>query len=119
MSGASSAAPTVAVLHLGQMGAAVAAQLCRVGHFVLWCPAGRGGATVARADKAGLEPVADLAELLDRADVVLSICPPAAAEDVAASVAAHRYRGVFASQLSPFLEIRSSIQRPSMVSRTR
>ena len=96
-------APVVGVLHPGQMGAAVAAQAMRGGARVLWCPAGRGEATARRAAEAGLEPIADLAGLLDRSAVVLSICPPAAAESLARAVADHGFGGVFveANAVSP------------------
>ena len=96
-------APTVAVLHPGQMGAAVAAQLHRRGVPVLWCPSGRSERTLARARHVGLQPIGELAELLERADVVLSICPPAFAEEVAAAVVEHRYTGVYvdANAISP------------------
>lgn len=87
--------PRMAVLHPGQMGAAVAAQLSGQDIPVLWCPQGRSAATVERATAAGLTAVDDLGELLDRATVVLSICPPAAAEDIAYTVAEHGYRGVY------------------------
>ncbi|GDY32323.1 hypothetical protein GTS_39560 [Gandjariella thermophila] len=77
------------------MGAAVGAELRRAGHTVLWCPEGRGTETQRRALRADLQATADLHGLLDRADVVLSICPPAAAEDVAGRVAAAGYRGLY------------------------
>jgi 3-hydroxyisobutyrate dehydrogenase-like beta-hydroxyacid dehydrogenase len=95
--------PHVAVLHPGQMGAAIAGQLSGRGTPTLWCPTGRSEASVTRAASARLQPVADLAELLDRADIVLSICPPAAAEDLASEVAKHRYAGIFvdANAISP------------------
>lgn len=75
------------MLHPGQMGAAVAAAAAR-GTEVRWCPQGRAAPTVRRAADAGLTPVADLGELLSGCAAVLSICPPEAAEDVAAAVAA-------------------------------
>ncbi|MGW4931874.1 DUF1932 domain-containing protein [Streptomyces sp. NPDC004166] len=37
----------------------------------------------------------DLQDLVDAADVLLSICPPAHAEDVAAEVAAHAFTGIY------------------------
>jgi 3-hydroxyisobutyrate dehydrogenase-like beta-hydroxyacid dehydrogenase len=85
------------------MGAAVAAQARSRGVSVLWCPDGRSPRTTQRAADAGLHPATGLADLLDRADVVLSICPPAAAEDVANAVATHGFRGVFidANAISP------------------
>ncbi|MQA88590.1 MAG: DUF1932 domain-containing protein [Streptosporangiales bacterium] len=81
------------------MGAAVAREV-RAGR-VLWCPAGRSAETAKRAE--GLEPVEDLGALLDAAEIVLSVCPPAAAEDVAKQVAAHRFGGAYveANAISP------------------
>lgn len=84
---------TVGLLHPGSMGAAVGGQLRRQGTDVLWCPAGRSPATAQRAAEAGLEPVSELRELLDRADLVLSLCPPAAAESVAEAVAEYGFTG--------------------------
>ena len=78
---------TVGLLHPGRMGAAVAAQLRTGGTRVLWDPAGRSAGSAARAGDAGLEPAEDLADLVRRSDLVLSLCPPAAAETVARQVA--------------------------------
>ncbi|MFD4786248.1 DUF1932 domain-containing protein [Streptomyces sp. NPDC058459] len=77
------------------MGAAVGAQLRAVGVRVLWCPAGRGTATRKRAADAGLEAVVDLGELVAQCSVLLSICPPAAAEDVARRVGDYGFRGIY------------------------
>lgn len=78
---------TVGLLHPGSMGSAFGAQLRACGHIVLWCPDGRSDATHRRAERAGLVPEA-LPELLSRSDVLLSLCPPAAAEETADQVAA-------------------------------
>jgi 3-hydroxyisobutyrate dehydrogenase-like beta-hydroxyacid dehydrogenase len=87
----------VGILHPGQMGAAVA-RVARAD--VLWAAEGRSEATAERARAAGLTPVA-LDELLARADVVLSICPPHAALDVARAAAG--FRGLYcdANAVSP------------------
>ncbi|MFZ2528464.1 MAG: DUF1932 domain-containing protein [Rhodococcus sp. (in: high G+C Gram-positive bacteria)] len=77
---------TIGLLHPGSMGSAVGAQLRRRGHTVLWCPDGRSAASRRRAEDAGLEAVS-LPDLVSRAGVVLSVCPPAAAEAVAVQVA--------------------------------
>ncbi|MFI2369965.1 DUF1932 domain-containing protein [Streptomyces sp. NPDC018833] len=82
-------------MHPGSMGAAFAAQLRTMGTTVLWCPAGRSESSRKRAEQAGAEPVPSLAGLLDRADLLLSLCPPASAEDVADQVAAHGFRGTY------------------------
>lgn len=76
---------TVGLLHPGSMGAAFGAQLRGLGHTVLWCPDGRSDATRLRAEDAGLQPAA-LPEVVARSAVLLSLCPPAAAEQVAAEV---------------------------------
>lgn len=92
---------TIGLLHPGRMGSAVAARLIGNGHRVLWCPAGRSSATALRAEQAGLTAVGSVAELLTASAVVFSICPPAAAEDVADQVAG--YAGIFveANAISP------------------
>ncbi|MFI9755131.1 NAD(P)-dependent oxidoreductase [Streptomyces collinus] len=77
---------TVGLLHPGSMGSAFGAQLRASGHIVLWCPDGRSDATRRRAEHAGLEATA-LPELVSRSDVLLSLCPPAAAEETAGQVA--------------------------------
>ncbi|MEU2730577.1 DUF1932 domain-containing protein [Streptomyces griseoviridis] len=87
--------PTVGILHPGSMGAAVAACAATNAADALWCETGRSTASVERAAEFGLTPVATLAELLDRSDIVISLCPPAAAEDLARDVAGHRFAGVY------------------------
>ncbi|UGY92408.1 NAD(P)-dependent oxidoreductase [Streptomyces gobiensis] len=94
---------TVTLLHPGAMGVAIGAQAARSGATVLWFPAERSAATKARAEAAGLTPAADLPTALAASDIVLSVCPPAAAEDVAAIVASHAFNGVYvdANAISP------------------
>jgi 3-hydroxyisobutyrate dehydrogenase-like beta-hydroxyacid dehydrogenase len=82
---------TLGILHPGEMGAAVGA-VART--EVWWVPEGRSEATAARAQAARLRP-APLADLLERCQVVLSICPPHAALDVARRAAGLRFRGVY------------------------
>ena len=73
----------IAVLSPGEMGSAVGQALAAVGHEVGWLPAGRSRATAERAERAGLAAWADL----DGCELVVSICPPAAALETARSVA--------------------------------
>ncbi|MEU7088038.1 DUF1932 domain-containing protein [Streptomyces achromogenes] len=95
--------PTVGLLHPGSMGAAVAACAATNAAEVLWCEAGRSATSAARAAQFGLTPVVTLAELLDRSDIVISLCPPAAAEDLAHGVARHSFAGTYveANAISP------------------
>jgi 3-hydroxyisobutyrate dehydrogenase-like beta-hydroxyacid dehydrogenase len=92
---------TVGLLHPGAMGAALGAALLARGHSVLWISAGRSSATAARAEQAGLEDAGSVEALVSRSDVVVSVCPPHAAVDVAHAVA--RFTGTFvdANAVSP------------------
>ncbi len=86
---------TIAMLHPGEMGAAVGACLVSRGFRVLWIAQGRSAATRARADAAGLESCETLDLALAEADVVFSVCPPHAALDLARAVAERHFRGIF------------------------
>ncbi|NUR39026.1 MAG: NAD(P)-dependent oxidoreductase [Streptomyces sp.] len=94
---------TVTLLHPGAMGAPVGGQAARTGTRVLYVPTGRGPASVERARQAGLEAADSLESALSVSDLVLSICPPHAAEDVAHEVLEHGFRGVYveANAISP------------------
>jgi 3-hydroxyisobutyrate dehydrogenase-like beta-hydroxyacid dehydrogenase len=85
---------TVGLLNPGEMGAAVGGCLVSVGHEVLWDPAGRSRATTGRALGAGLTGVS-FDRLVAKSSVILSICPPHAALDVARQVAAAGYTGLY------------------------
>src|SRR6187551_178743 len=80
--------PVVGVLHPGAMGAAVGSALKARAAAVIWAAAGRSITTSRRAELADLVGVADLTDLARRADVIISVCPPHAARDVAEQVAA-------------------------------
>ena len=79
--------PVVAVLMPGEMGHAVGGVLQARGATVLTCLDGRSGQSRARAQAAGLQPVADMRTLLARAELVLSILPPSAALPLAENLA--------------------------------
>jgi len=85
------------------MGSSLGAALVAGDHPVRWVPGGRSEATRARADADGLSAASDLASALGEAEIVLSVCPPAAASDVAADVARAGYRGIYvdANAISP------------------
>jgi 3-hydroxyisobutyrate dehydrogenase-like beta-hydroxyacid dehydrogenase len=76
------------------MGAAVGGSLVSVGHEVLWDPAGRSRATTGRALAAELTGV-KFDRLIAKSSLILSICPPHAALDVAHQVAAAGYTGCY------------------------
>ena len=91
----------IGVLHPGEMGSAVGACLTRRGLTVLWASAGRSPATADRAAAAGLRDVGTASEMSSQADVILSVCPPHAALEVARSVAGFRGIYVDANAVSP------------------
>jgi 3-hydroxyisobutyrate dehydrogenase-like beta-hydroxyacid dehydrogenase len=76
----------IGVLHPGDMGAALGAALRAKGEFVLWASLGRSATTADRAGKAGLEDVVTLEELARRSEVILAVCPPHAAVELARSM---------------------------------
>ena len=83
---------TVGLLHPGEMGAAVGGCLVSVGHEVLWDPADRSP-SVDRAGAGGRADRGDMFDrLIERSSVILSICPPHAALDVARAGGRHRVR---------------------------
>jgi 3-hydroxyisobutyrate dehydrogenase-like beta-hydroxyacid dehydrogenase len=92
----------IGLLHPGEMGAALAMQL-RSRHAILWASSGRSVATAERAEQAGLRDVATVEELAESSEVILSVCPPHAALDVASSVAELGFTGVYvdANAVSP------------------
>jgi 3-hydroxyisobutyrate dehydrogenase-like beta-hydroxyacid dehydrogenase len=93
----------IGLLHPGEMGAAVAACLTGRGYQVLWVPARRGPATQARAAVAGLADAGTITALAAQAGIILSVCPPHAALEVARAVAAAGFTGVYvdANAISP------------------
>jgi len=94
---------TVALLHPGEMGAAIGACLGGRGLRVVWASAGRSAATRARARAAALEDLGPLERTLGVADIVLSVCPPHGALALAREVAGHGFSGVYidANAVSP------------------
>ena len=91
----------IGVLHPGEMGAAIGGCLTQHGRTVLWASAGRGPATAARAEAAGMHDVGTAREMSGQAGVILSVCPPHAALEMARSVGGFRGIYVDANAVSP------------------
>jgi 3-hydroxyisobutyrate dehydrogenase-like beta-hydroxyacid dehydrogenase len=102
---------TIGVLHPGAMGAAVGAALLSAGHEVIWASEDRSAHSRERARQVGLRDVNSVEALISTSEMVLSICPPDAAVQVARSAAG--LSGVFvdANAISPStsLQIREII----------
>lgn len=90
----------VGLLHPGQMGAAVGSA---VHGDVLWASEGRSEATALRAGAAGFTDAGSIDSLVQSCDVILSICPPGAAEEVARDVFDAGFERLFveANAISP------------------
>jgi hypothetical protein len=88
----------VGLLFPGEMGAAVGNA---VREEVLWASEGRSESTAARA--AAFTDVGSVDELVRSSDVVLSICPPAIAEEIAERVFGLGFDGLYveANAISP------------------
>jgi 3-hydroxyisobutyrate dehydrogenase-like beta-hydroxyacid dehydrogenase len=69
----------------------------------LWASEGRSPQSAERASAAGLDDAGSLAELAAGSDVVLSVCPPESALDLASAVAAAGFDGLYvdANAVSP------------------
>jgi len=94
---------TIGLLHPGDMGSVVGACAVTGGSRVLWASEGRSAGTRDRAAAAGLEDAGQLAAVVAGSDVVVSVCPPHAALDLARAVVALRFSGLFvdANAVSP------------------
>ncbi|HEY7556966.1 MAG TPA: DUF1932 domain-containing protein [Candidatus Binatia bacterium] len=86
---------TIALLHPGNMGVTIGAAAATSGARVIWASDQRGEATRKRANQAGLVDVGSLDDALRQSDMVLSVCPPHAAVDVAESVAERKFNGLY------------------------
>jgi 3-hydroxyisobutyrate dehydrogenase-like beta-hydroxyacid dehydrogenase len=82
----------VGLLFPGEMGAAVGAA---ANAEVVWASEGRSRATAERAERAGLVDAGSVSELVASSEIVLSVCPPAIAEDVAAQVLGLGFAGIY------------------------
>ena len=85
----------IALLHPGEMGAALGACLVSRGHRVVWASEGRSASTRTRAADAGLEDLRSLARAVDASEIVFSVCPPHGALDLADAVAALEFDGLY------------------------
>lgn len=93
----------IGLLHPGEMGISIAASAINSGYQVYWVSQGRSEKTRARAEKYRLVEVDSLFQLCQTCEIILSVCPPHAAEDVARSVAGTGFTGLYmdANAISP------------------
>jgi len=77
------------------MGSSIGAAARTGGATVAWCADGRSAATRRRAEGDGLRETATLAQLVGSSDIIVSICPPDAAEALAIAVVDKGFQGIF------------------------
>ncbi len=85
----------VGILHTGAMGISIAASAKSAGHDVYWVSAGRSEDSRQRANEQGLLEVETLDELCSTCEIILCVCPPHAAEDVAQQVIDAGFTGLY------------------------
>jgi 3-hydroxyisobutyrate dehydrogenase-like beta-hydroxyacid dehydrogenase len=78
------------------MGASVGAAARSNDHTVLWASAGRTASTSARARRANLEDAGTVADVVNGSEIVLSVCPPHVAEEIAREVMQLGFSGIYA-----------------------
>jgi 3-hydroxyisobutyrate dehydrogenase-like beta-hydroxyacid dehydrogenase len=86
----------VGILHPGEMGVSVAVSAQDSGHIVYWASEGRSSETHQRAQKYFLVDSGSLKKLCRSCSIIVSVCPPHAAEDAANQVMAHSFKGLYA-----------------------
>lgn len=94
----------IGILHPGAMGISVAASAVNSGYPVYWASEGRSEASRVRAAEHSLQDVGTLERLCATCNVILSVCPPHAAQQVADQVLETGFRGLYldANAISPF-----------------
>ena len=85
----------IGIIHPGAMGVSIAAAARNSGNQVFWASEGRSQDTRERAMKYQLEDAGTVSRLCAECSIILSICPPHAAEDVAKQVLAAGFQGSF------------------------
>jgi 3-hydroxyisobutyrate dehydrogenase-like beta-hydroxyacid dehydrogenase len=93
----------IGILHPGEMGISVAASARNSGHEAFWVSEGRGEKSRARAAQHGLADAGSLVELCRTCSIIMSVCPPHAAEEVARQVVVAGFKGLYldANAISP------------------
>jgi 3-hydroxyisobutyrate dehydrogenase-like beta-hydroxyacid dehydrogenase len=89
----------VGLLHPGEMGSAIGNVLVNLGHEVIWASDGRSAATRERASR--FRDVASAEALASEAALIISVCPPHAALEVAGAVSGFGGVYVDANAISP------------------
>ena len=100
--------PKLGILHPGNMGISVAASAQNSGCEVFWASEGRSAQTRERAEEFTLHDAGTVMNLCQTCSVLVCVCPPHAAEDVADKVLSHGFAGLYldANAISPQRAVR-------------
>jgi len=85
----------IGLISPGQMGASIGAAASHSATRVIWAGDGRSKASHTRASDAGLENGGTIDTLVKDSDIILSVCPPHDAKDVARQVKQRAFPGLF------------------------
>ena len=85
----------IGIVHPGAMGASVGFAAKQNNHEVIWASWDRSTDSKQRARRAKLVDCKTVASLVDQSDIIISVCPPHAAEDVATEVLKYDFTGIF------------------------
>ncbi|UCF96319.1 MAG: NAD(P)-dependent oxidoreductase [Spirochaetaceae bacterium] len=85
----------IGVLHPGAMGSSIGVAIKAGGREVYWVSKDRSVSTFQRAKDAGFRDLSQLGELVDRCDLIISVCPPVFATEVAKAVCDASFNGLF------------------------
>jgi len=96
-------AERIGILHPGQMGISVAASAVNGGSEVFWTSEGRSFETKERAESQNLNELPTLAKLCQVCSIIISVCPPHAAESLGMEVVENDFKGIYvdANAISP------------------
>jgi 3-hydroxyisobutyrate dehydrogenase-like beta-hydroxyacid dehydrogenase len=86
---------TIGILHPGAMGSSIGAAAQASGARVVWVSEDRSEATMLRAKADGFEDVHWLNGVVNQSQIILSVCPPEFAVELANEVCALGYRGIY------------------------
>ncbi len=103
---------SIGLLHPGEMGAGIGAALVSAGYVVRWASAGRSTSSQRRAEAAGLIDVGSVEAIAGACDLVMSVCPPAAALAVATQASGFKGFYLDANAIAPSTarEVASAIE---------
>lgn len=93
----------IGILHPGEMGISIAASAINNGHQVFWMSQSRSDKTRARAEKYDLVEIDSLFRFCQICEMIISVCPPHVAEEVAKSVLEAGFQRLYldANAISP------------------